>query len=142
MLDGRPMCHLLLPSATSSKPVACRAKRAPAEELASSLTKATRRPLGRRGGRFVAPLDSGPHSPNKIPRATGEGREGDKGRAGRGEEKGANQGAEARRANQRRRRHTSSSTCRRHPTAALAARYESSSSPASSCGHGQIYFAQ
>ena len=145
------MCHLLLPSATSTKPVACRSKRAPAEELASSLTKPTRRPLGRRGGRSVAPLDSGPHSPNKIPRARGEGREREKGRAGRGEEKGANQGAVARRANQgaeawranqRRRRRTSSSTCRRHPTAALAARYESSSSPASSCGHGQIYFAQ
>ena len=53
----------------------------PAEELASSLTKPTRRPLGRRGGRSVAPLDSGPHSPNKIPRARGEGREREKGRA-------------------------------------------------------------
>ena len=74
------MCHIVMLNATSAEPAACRTKRALAEELASSLTKATRRPLGRRGVGSVAPLGTGPHTPSKSP--TSE--------RGKGEEKGAN----------------------------------------------------
>ena len=66
------------------------AKRSPAEELASSLTKETRRPLGRRGVGSVAPLPAGPRRPNKSRRRKGAN---EKGGTGTGEGKRANQGS-------------------------------------------------
>uniref|UniRef100_A0A8R7PQK9 Uncharacterized protein n=1 Tax=Triticum urartu TaxID=4572 RepID=A0A8R7PQK9_TRIUA len=56
--------------------------RSPAEELASSLTKATRRPLGRRGVGSVAPLPAGPCRPNNSRRRKAANK---KGSAGTGE---------------------------------------------------------